>query len=101
MDKIKEAYIEIIGLPVPTGSIEDQMNLGVLIKEDKHKELNVGQSALGYLKKNLKQEIIKVDNEILKSLILPTWRHYNDFCINCMDVDLYLLETDFRNCVSP
>lgn len=89
-------YIQIVGLPVPSVSMEEELRFSHLINEDRHLELNIGQKAIGYLKKNLKLELMHVDNETLKRLILPTWRHYNDFCINCMNIDLYLLETDFN-----
>lgn len=67
-----------------------------LVIEDKHLEVNIGQEALGYLKSNLKEDILMLlDNEILKKKILPQWKHYRDFCICCMNKKIWMLESDF------
>lgn len=97
-DKIKESYLKIVGLPKPPDiPLEELAKRKFLVDEDIHKEVNIGQAAIGYLKSMLGSALTKVDNNRLKKLILPSWKHYNDFCINCMDVGLYLLETDFKN----
>lgn len=97
-DKVEETYFKIVGLPKPPDiSLEELAKRKFLLDEDIHREVNIGQAAIGYLKKALGPVLTKVDNSRLRILILPSWKHYNDFCINCMDVDLYLLETDFSN----
>lgn len=96
-EKIEEAYIKIVGAPKPPDiSFEELIKMKPLIQEDKHKEINIGQSATGYLKTCLQPTLTKVDNERLKTLLWVGWPHYNDYCINCMDVDLWMIEADFK-----
>jgi len=84
--------LEFVGLPKPPDiPLEELLKRKFLVDEDIHREVNIGQAAIGYLKRLLGPSL---DNR-LKTLILPSWDQCNDFCINCMNVDLYLLETDF------
>lgn len=68
-----------------------------VVYEDRSLEVNIGQAALGYLKQRLSSDITLIDNEELKKLILPSWLHFNDFCINCMKLKLWILETNFKD----
>lgn len=100
MKPIEEAYYKILGHPVPKTTIEENKKCNeyvvALIEEVRHKEVNIGQSALGHLKSKLKTDCPSVlDNEILKNKILRSWTYYNDFCINCMKTKFWMLEVDF------
>lgn len=98
MNKLTKKYYEILGLDFP--SLQDQMQMTSKIKvilEDKHKEVNIGQKALGYLKSKLKTDIIeKINIDELKDALLKSWVHYNDFCICYSGSSLWLLEIDFN-----
>lgn len=78
------------------GIPDETLRNAQLVLEDKHKEVNIGQPALGYLKSQLKEDIISLlDNEKLKKKILKDWKYYKDFCVCCMDKNLWILQTDF------
>lgn len=69
-----------------------------LILEDKHRKVNIGQAALGYLKSLLKEDVIvELDYDVLKEKLLYSWKHYDDFCICCKGKKIYLLKTDFND----
>ena len=109
MKKFDEAYEKVISSFFDTETAKnwpkdrpwpnprDETLKGVrLVLEDKHKDVNIGETALGYLKSELKEDIINlIDNESLKDKTLMSWKHYKDFCICCMDKRLWILQTDF------
>lgn len=69
----------------------------LVISEDSHQEVNVGQKALGYLKSCLaKDRPTKVDIEVLRDKILPTWKYYDDFYVACSDHELWVAKMDFN-----
>lgn len=85
-------------LPYPAYDFKSDFINNCIVKEDKNPEINIGQSALGYLKSCLKKDIImKINNEKLKSKLLTSWKYFNDFCIACMNVNLWMLEIDFNH----
>lgn len=84
--------------PLPSRDFNEEISLKLnLIEENKHLEVNVGQKALGYLKSCLaKDEPTKVDIEVLRDKILPTWKYYDDFYIACSNYELWLAKIDFN-----
>ena len=67
------------------------------IYEDVHRDVNVGERAIGYLKSCLRLDTpVEVDMKKLKSLILRSWKHFNDFAIACDDSKLWMIEVDFK-----
>lgn len=96
-DNFNKIYFEIVGAPKPADiPFEELVKTKIIIDENRHKEVNIGQKAAGYLKKCLMPDPVKVDNEQLKPLLLPSWIYFNDYCVNCTDVNLWMLETDFK-----
>lgn len=84
--------------PLPSRDFNEKISLNLNLKEEnKHLEVNVGQKALGYLKSCLaKDRPTKVDNEVLLKKLLPSWKYYNEFCIGCLNVELWLAKIDFN-----
>lgn len=102
LDKKDDEFLKSIkkwpkNIPLPAYDFKSNFD-EYIVNEDKNVEVNIGQSALGYIKSCLRKDIlIKVDNEKLKNKILSSWKYYNDFCIACIDVSLWILEIDFNN----
>lgn len=100
MDKFEQEYWKTLtGGSLPhLAKFENVSLYEKLVNEDKHREVNIGQKALGYLKSNLKEDVpVLIDNEKLKDRILDFWPYYNDFCIMCMQNKLWMLEIDFSD----
>jgi len=96
--KLNNGYLKVIGMLKVTPENLKIFNEDCdrILKEDRHPETNIGQAAIGYLKKCLKDTLTKVDNETLQDKLLQSWVHYNDFFINCSNNDLYLMCVDFN-----
>lgn len=79
-----------------------QMNLTFddlegIVTEDKYAEVNIGQSALGYIKSCVKPYPEEIDKDILKSKILKSWPYYDLFFskLESKGTKLFAAETDF------
>lgn len=98
MKKIVDIFYEVLGLhhPLTENGLKID-NAEHMIIEDKHKDVNIGQEALGYLKSKLKTDILeKIDILRLQNFIWKSWPNFNDFCICCSDASLWILEIDFN-----
>lgn len=67
-----------------------------LILENSNEELQIGNSALGYLKSKINDFITKIDFDIFEMKLSKNWIYYEEF-FNKEKQDLYFLKFDFKN----
>ena len=95
-----EDMFKMLTTPAPEpadseAAIARQNAITRLIAEDKHLNVNIGQKAIGYIKSCLSSSLKLVDMDILKFKLAKSWKHYNDFWINCTRVKLYVMKANF------